>query len=266
MRNAEFNDPRLVQVYDTQCRWSSDDDLFLALANETPGSRVLDLGCGTGRLTLALAGAGHTVMGIDPARASLEAARLKPGAEQVTWIEGTAAAAPADAFDLALMTSHVAQFITGDEEWQTTLAELNRALVPGGRLIFESRDPAARAWESWAADPSADRYRLPDGSGVEVWTEVTEVLRGELSGPLVTFVHHYSFSASPEERLSRATLRFRTEETLRSSLGRAGFEVEHLFGGWHREPVGQGDGEFIVVARASGRGQTEKPHRSGAWG
>ena len=45
------------------------------------------------------------------------------------------------------------------------------------------------------------------------------------------------------------TLRFRTEDELRTSLAAAGFVVEHVFGGWDREPVGAGDGEFLVIAR-----------------
>jgi 2-polyprenyl-3-methyl-5-hydroxy-6-metoxy-1,4-benzoquinol methylase len=74
--------------------WSREDDSFLAVVNEIPGARVLDLGCGTGCLTLGRAVAGHAVTGVDPARTSLDAARAKPDAHRVTWIEG-AASAPA---------------------------------------------------------------------------------------------------------------------------------------------------------------------------
>ena len=121
MKNAEFKHPLLVQVYDAQCLWGREDQLFFDLAAETPRPSTLAPGCGAGRITLRLAAAGHRVTGVDPARASLEAARRKPGAEQVTWVEGTTADLPAAdlpvaAFDLALMTSHVAQFMTGDAE------------------------------------------------------------------------------------------------------------------------------------------------------
>jgi hypothetical protein len=45
-----------------------------------------------------------------------------------------------------------------------------------------------------------------------------------------------------------STLRFRTEPELRDSLETAGFAIEAIYGGWSREPVGDGDGELIVVA------------------
>ena len=56
-----------ADLYDAENAWTAAEDFFLAFANEQPASRVLDLGCGTGRLTIALAGAGHTVTGVDPA-------------------------------------------------------------------------------------------------------------------------------------------------------------------------------------------------------
>ncbi|WP_327064663.1 class I SAM-dependent methyltransferase [Kitasatospora sp. NBC_01250] len=243
MRHAEFRDSRLVAVYDAECPWSREDDFFLSVVRETPAARVLDLGCGTGRLALGMAAAGHMVTGVDPASASLDAARAKPGSEQVTWIEGTSSALPAAAFEVAVMTSHVAQFFVADDHWAGALADLRHSLVPGGRLVFDARDPRARRWERWNPVDSRRRIVLPDGRPVTAWTEVTAV-----QGGAVSFTHHYEFSDG-EELVSTATLRFRTEAALRSSLRDAGYAVEHVYGGWNREAVGAGDGEFLVVAR-----------------
>ncbi|WP_380282042.1 class I SAM-dependent methyltransferase [Kitasatospora purpeofusca] len=245
MLHAEFRDPLLVAVYDAEFPWSYRDDFFLSIVEEPAGAarlRVLDLGCGTGRLALGIAAAGHTVTGVDPAAASLDAARAKPGAEKVTWTEGTSRDLPAEAFDVAVMSSHVAQFFVTDEAWAEVLADLRRSLVPGGRIVFDARDPRPREWEEWTPAESLRHVTLPDGREVALWNDVTEDRPG-----VVSFSQYYRF-ADGGELLSTGTLAFRGEHDLRASLRDAGFTVERIYGGWHREPVGSGDGEFLVVA------------------
>ena len=234
MWQGEFRDPRLVEVYDAQFGWSREDDFFLSVVGESPSVRVVDLGCGTGRLALALAGAGHAVTAVDPARASLDAARVKPGAGRVTWVEGTSQSLADAAFDVALMTSHVAQVLVEEEDCLS---------FPEGRLVFDTRDPRARLWERWNPLDSRRVVNLQDGTVVHVWTEVTDVQHGTVS-----FTLHYVLPAG-EEILSTATMRFRSEEDVRAAVSDAGFVVEHVFGGWNREPTGSGDGELLILAR-----------------
>lgn len=242
MWHGEFRDPRVAALYDASFGWTRADDFFLRLVDETPGARIADLGCGTGRLTLALAAAGHTVTGVDPARASLDLARAKPGAEAVRWVEGTSRALDDAAYDVVLMTSHVAQFVVGDEEWREVLGDLHRALVPGGRLFFDTRDPDDRAWEHWNPEESRNRVRLPDGSSVEVRDDVTEVGADTIDGATL-----YRFPDGTEV-YARARMRWRSEALLRETLTDAGFAVDQIYGGWAREPVGAPDGELLVLA------------------
>ncbi len=57
-----------------------------ALLGEVRGQRVLDMGCGTGRHALWLAGAGAKVTAVDFSQGMLDQARLKQGADAVTWL------------------------------------------------------------------------------------------------------------------------------------------------------------------------------------
>ena len=104
---------------------------------------MLDVGCGTGNLAILLASTGHTVVGVEPAMASLDVARSKDGAGEVTWIHGDASAVRRLGADLAVMTGNVAQVFLTDPDWAQTLAAIGAALPPQPAFCF--RDPAARA-------------------------------------------------------------------------------------------------------------------------
>jgi ubiquinone/menaquinone biosynthesis C-methylase UbiE len=101
MPDLAFEHPRLAALYDTFDADRSDLDVYRAIARELGVRRVLDVGCGTGTLALLLAHKGFDVIGLDPARASIDVARGKPGSERVRWIVGDASALPPLEVDLA---------------------------------------------------------------------------------------------------------------------------------------------------------------------
>lgn len=252
-------DARHAATYDADNGWRADDAFFMRVADRKPGSTIVDLGCGTGRLTTALALAGHTVMGVDPNPAFLNIARSKPGADQVTWVRGTAADLPERTFDVALMTSHVAQEFLTNEAWADVLGYLHRCLVRGGTLSFDTRDPEARAWEGWVSTHAGKRRdQLPDGTVVDLDVEMT------FADDVASFDHAAvesdgshsldprAFSLVPGTAWSRATYgyRFRSATRVVASLEEAGFSVDHLYGGWHEQPLGEGAGEIVVIATA----------------
>lgn len=121
MPDAIFSHPRLAAIYDAFDGDRDDLGLYLDLADELQARSVLDVGCGTGCLALQLAASGRSVVAVDPAEASLRVAKAKPGADQVTWIQGGVSALPTLSLDLAVMTGNVAQVFLGDDEWAHAL-------------------------------------------------------------------------------------------------------------------------------------------------
>ncbi|WP_257138414.1 class I SAM-dependent methyltransferase [Streptomyces sp. rh34] len=161
MADEIFVHPRLAALYDPLEPDRGDLAPYVRLAEEFGARRVLDIGCGTGVFALLLADRGIEVVGVDPARASLDVARAKPGGDRVRWIRGDAAALPPLRVDLVTMTANVAQEIVAPDDWQATLRGAHEALRPGGHLVFETRDPARRAWEAWNRERSHRVTTIP---------------------------------------------------------------------------------------------------------
>jgi SAM-dependent methyltransferase len=142
------------------------------------GRRVLDVGCGTGRLALALAQRhGAIVTGVDPSREMLAVAEDKD--RSVEWVLGSAELLPfADrAFERA-----VSSLVIHHLDRTKAFPEVLRVLEPRGRVVISTPDPVGFD-DHWLAPlfPSfvdIERARFPDAA----------TLAGELSGAGFTAV------------------------------------------------------------------------------
>ncbi|XKK61711.1 class I SAM-dependent methyltransferase [Streptomyces sp. ARC32] len=239
MADECFRHPRLAALYDVLDTDRGDLGPYLRMADEFGARSVLDIGCGTGVFALLLAGRGRDVVGVDPAGASIDVARSKAGAGRVRWIRGDATALPALRVDLATMTANVAQEITGRAAWLGTLRGAYEALRPGGHLVFETRDPARRAWERWTREHTHRVAEVPGTGTVESWCRLLDV-----SGPLVTFRWTYVFGADGAVLTSDSTLRFRERDEVAADLTEQGYAVREVRGAPDREGR-----EFVFVAR-----------------
>ncbi|MEU1352043.1 class I SAM-dependent methyltransferase [Streptomyces sp. NPDC005786] len=239
-----FAHPRLAAIYDPLEPDRSDLAAYLRIAEELAAREVLDIGCGTGAFALLLADRGVEVVGVDPALASLDIARAKPDSARVRWIHGDATDLPSLQVDLATMTANVAQAIVDPQTWQRTLAGAYGALRPGGRLVFETRDPDGRAWEEWTRQNSYRVTELPAIGSVESWVQLIDVSR-----PLVTFRWTYRFAADGQVLTSDSTLRFREREEVEQDLIARGYVVDEV-----RDAPDRPGREFVFLARRPGGG------------
>ena len=251
MVDEEFRHPRLAALYDALDPGRGDLAAYVDLVVELGADRVLDVGCGTGRLAVLLAARGLDVIGVDPAAASLSVARDAPGADRVRWIEGDATSVTVSDRDVALLTGNTAQAICDPGQWSATLQAVHACLRPGGHLAFETRDPAARAWEQWTR---AGTWRVDDvpGTGeVEHWVELTGV-----EWPLVSFRWTWIFRRDGAVLTSSSTLRFRDRLEVERDLHAHDFEVLELRGAPDRP--GQ---ELVFLARRRDRAGSPQVRR-----
>ena len=219
MTDDLFADPRLAVLYDVFDDDRSDLDPYVAILTELGARTVLDLGCGTGTFALRLGGLGLDVVGVDPALASLDVARAKPGAGRVEWRHGDATSLDGVDVEAATMTGNAVQAVLGGA-WPATLDGVHDALRPGGHFVFESRVPARRAWEGWTPDRTRLRRQVAGSGWVECWAELLEVAE-----PRVRFRHTYVFESDGTTLTSESTLEFRTLDQLTAPAEAAGFAV-----------------------------------------
>jgi hypothetical protein len=141
--------------------------------------------------------------------------------------------------DLAIMTGNVAQVFVADEEWAETLAGVREALRPGGRLVFESRDPERKAWLEWHRDQTYRRVDVPGTGPVETWIDLRDA-----DGSLVSFRTTFVFGSDGAVLTSDSTLRFRSREELTRSLAAAGLVVDEI-----RDAPDRPGREFVFIAQ-----------------
>src|SRR5579859_5964565 len=239
MPDAIFAEPKLAEIYDLLDSPDRPDLApYLAIADEFHAHSVIDLGCGTGTLACRLAAIGKEVVGIDPAVASLNVAKRKAYADRIRWITGTAAQLKGLHADLITMTGNVAQVFVTDEEWVTTLRACRDALHPGGRLVFEVRDPTREAWKGWNREHSFQTIEAPGIGTVESWVELMSVQL-----PLVSFRHIFVFRKDGSVMMSESTLRFRTHSEIAETLSRTQLMVESV-----RDAPDRPGLEFVFIA------------------
>lgn len=234
-----YDDPSVAAGYDAANPDGADHDFFRRLADEAGAERIVDLGCGTGLLTVTLAGSGRAVVGIDPADAMLEVARTRPGGDAVRWLRGTAELIEPGSADLAIMSGNVAMHLIGDD-WHRALRRIAAGLVPGGRLAFETRNPALRAWEGWNSEST------------ETTTTGAHLLESEVaSAPdhQGVVVHRWRREdlSTGEVHKGEEHLQFRTAAQVRADLEAAGLAVERVSGGWERQEFDEENGPLMVV-------------------
>jgi ubiquinone/menaquinone biosynthesis C-methylase UbiE len=239
----DYWDPQIAEIYDAANPLAEDGRFYLALAGQRPCS-VLDLGCGTGTLSCALAEHGHRVTGVDPAAAMLDIARRKPHAEQVEWVESTAQNYRSERrFDLIVMTGHTFQTLFTDADVLKALETMRIQLKDGGKAAFETRNPNV----DWAAEWVGRQRSIQMPSSEEV-VETLEVT--DKDEDFISF--RTSYRSSRETLTTNSTLRFPSRVHVESVMKRAGLAVREVLGDWDGSAFDAARSrEIILVAKSA---------------
>jgi SAM-dependent methyltransferase len=179
----------------------------------TPGMRILDAGCGSGRNLIYFLKSGYEVFGVDQSEEAIAQMRrlayaLAPQLPAENFRVGSVETLSADFADYSeakeerleslehfgfdvVLSSAVLHFARDEKHWQAMVDEMWRVLKPGG--MFFARLASTIGMEDFARLIGGRRYHLPDGSDRFLVDEamlrrVTAELGGEFIEPIKTTV------------------------------------------------------------------------------
>jgi SAM-dependent methyltransferase len=216
-------------------RFIASEQFYLDEAGERRG-RVLELGCGSGRLTLQIAQNGIDIVGADLSDSMLDAARAKALA---AGIDVPFVQADMRHFDLAGKFSSI--LIPGNsllhlltiEELKQCFTCIRRHLAPGGRLVFDiskwdtgvfARDPGQR-YPAFSLDhPKLGEITIEEMTSYDAAAQVRDV------------VWYLSRAGAPDFRRIEYRLRVIFPQELLLLLECAGFRLATRYGEFTREP------------------------------
>ena len=224
---ADTYGDRGADLYDT---WYQDvldpADCVERLAELAGSGPVLELGIGTGRVALPLAGRGLEVHGIDASPAMLERLRSKPGAERVHARTGDMAEVAVEGeFPLVFVVANTFFMLPTQDQQVACFAAVARRLAPGGRFVIEAQVP----------DP--DLYRERQNVRAQRVTVDSVVLAARRFDPVTQRMDAQQVQLTQEGvRLVPGVLRFAWPAELDLMARLAGLRLADRWSGWHREP------------------------------
>jgi len=236
-----------------------DVEFFRQKADEQ-GDPILELGCGTGRILVPLAKAGHRVVGLDLSEAMLNQCRKKlqsespEAGERVQLILGDMTEFDAAVkFKLILIPFRPFQHLLSVEQQMRCLNCVRRHLAPDGQMILDvfQTDPRRISDPAFLEESSPyPEIALPDGRRLRLSERIAGFHRAEQINDVEMF---YNIT-HPDGRTERLIFAFRLRYFFRYEvehlLARCGFVVKELFGSYDGQPLKADSPEMIFVAQA----------------
>lgn len=251
-------DSFIAEYYDASpvVQGRRDVAFYLSAAREF-GDPVLELGCGTGRITMSLADAGHRVTGLDLSEHMLARAEAKrnllprEARERVQLVQGDMTALDLhEKFRTIIIPFRPFQHLLETRQQLDCLAGVKKHLAPGGKLILDFFQTDARRMFDpfFLEDRLISEYEMERGRKVRLSERTVAYHRAEQRNEVeMTYAVTHPDGKS-EQIVFAFTIRYFFRYEVEHLLARCGFRVTALYGNFDRSPLADASPEMIFVA------------------
>jgi SAM-dependent methyltransferase len=221
------------------------------------GGPVLELGCGTGRVTIPVARAGVRITGVDRSaemlRHAIKRARRARPSGHVSWVRGDIRELPfrkSAGFSLVMAPYGILQSLVSDRDLEATLKSVVRVLAPGSVFAMDLV-PDLPAWEEYR---DKLRFRGSRKGGRSQITLIEGVRQNRTKG-LTIFDQQYVERRGTETAVRRFSLVFRTITVpqMATRLERAGFRIRAVLGDYDGRPWDSRADVWLLIAEKKQR-------------
>jgi SAM-dependent methyltransferase len=213
------------------------------------GPRVLELACGTGRITIPLFEAGIAIDGLDFSESMLRVARQRAAARQLPmrFFSGDIRAIQLeDRYDCLFLPSGTLSHLLSLADLEAFLAGARAALNPGGVLALDVHNPTNAWLTPWPLDPAPRRSEFANyETGEPVQVTTTRTYRPDTQ--IFTYANTYAW-ADGSTSDDAIVLKAYYPAELRALLHYNGFAVERIYGDYAGE-LAPDSRKYIVLAR-----------------
>lgn len=211
---------------------------------------VLELGCGTGRVAIALARQGIEMTGLDIEAGMLDLARRKSTGLPVSWVRADVRSFHMPArFSLIYTYGHVLQHLLTREGQEAMLARVQEHLAPGGQFIVDAdfkhpgRMQDSEAAEEWYTFTDEDG-RTIRVSGTDHYDHLRQLWLQRL------LYRPQRAGENAEVWRKELLLRYFYPQEIRALLHYNGFEVLSLYGDWQGAQFNDASNQQIYMCRS----------------
>jgi SAM-dependent methyltransferase len=231
---VEYSDPH---IYDLENNTFEPDGPFLLEIARKTGNPVLELGCGTGRLTIPMAQAGVEITGLDLVDGMLERAKQKAGELPIPWVLADVRTFQLDrTYRLIFESGSVFQHMLSRPDQEAFLTRVREHLDEDGLFVFGTFFPHLDMLESVEEEKEWFITHHPDGreirvSGTECYDELRQV-------KVETAYRRWQDATGKDvTKVAPLALRYNFPQELEALLHYNGFTVVERYGDNDRSPL-----------------------------